>query len=164
MPKFADFSGNKTYECKKCHKNIKYAKFYDDKGLIITVDGEQPNGKGMEKTPDGKWVNFSNVFTAPVNLDQTIHDCYSPKWPEKEQKELKSPIVTKDPNTLIIEIPAQTDLDRRVLEKLEANAYNYTFQVIAKYKGVRTACLQCGIKEGAVIGMIFNNVCKEDLK
>jgi len=80
MPKFADFAGNKEYECKKCHKNTKFAKFYDDvKGELLTVDGKEPNGKFGKET---------NVFSARVNLDKTIHDCYPPQWP-KPQSDFK---------------------------------------------------------------------------
>ena len=76
MPKFADFAGNKEYECKKCHKNTKFAKFYDDKeGKLLTVDGKEPNGKFGKET---------NVFSARVNLDKTIHPCYEVKWPNPQ--------------------------------------------------------------------------------
>ena len=60
------------------------------------------------------------------------------------------------------QIPAQTDLDRRVLDKMESETYHQTFLLIAKYRGVKKACNECGINEAPIIGIIFNNACDDD--
>ncbi len=73
-PKFAEFSSKTEYECKKCNKKIKYAKFFGPNNKILTIDGEEPNGLYGKQT---------NVFTTSVLLDHdhTLHICYPIEWP-----------------------------------------------------------------------------------
>ena len=151
MPSFADFAGKKTYVCKKCNKGIQYAKFFGDDGKLITTDGKEPNGKfGKE----------SNVFTTSVFPDKTLHECYPVEWPMKTPPEPKESQL-KD-MTLLLDIPAQTELDKKVLDRETKDSYQQTFLLVARYKGVRQACLECKIDNPAVIGMFFNQLCNKE--
>jgi len=54
-----------------------------------------------------------------------------------------------------IKIIAQTDVDKKVLEKIEQDAYHETHLILAAYKGCVKACIECGLKEVQGIGLIF---------
>ena len=55
---FVEFSGKKEYKCPDCKEPIKYAKFQDAQGKLITDDGQPPNGKfGKESNVTGFKVN-----------------------------------------------------------------------------------------------------------
>jgi len=151
----------KTYTCKKCSKEIKYAKFFKPDNTLLTVDGNEPNGKGMEKI-DGKWVNHSNVFstTVLVNEGNKLHECYDINWPDMSGVKIDESGLKQ--TNLLLDIPAQTDIDKKVLDKMTADSYQTALLLIAKYRGVKKACLDCKIDNPAVVGMLFNNLCAGD--
>ena len=73
---FADYAGPKTYDCKKCNKKLRYAKFFKPDGKILTMDG---------KEPDGKYDKTTNVFSTSILAEnKELHTCYNIEWPRTD--------------------------------------------------------------------------------
>ena len=70
---------------------------------------------------------------------------------------------TGEPKGDIITMPISSGTDKAVLERMMADAEIIARQKIAKYIGVKKACIESGITAPAMIGMLFNAVDKEEL-
>ena len=155
MPKFADFAGNKEYECKKCHKNTKFAKFYDDKeGKLLTVDGKEPNGKFGKET---------NVFSARVNLDKTIHPCYEVKWPNPQSDFMEKESIQNAQTNPNVQLAPSPLVKEMVVTDLAEPAMRREVLVHCKVLGVIESVVQEYLGKDANparIGLYINNVRK----
>ena len=140
---FADYAGKKTYTCKKCNKELRYAKFFKPDGKILTKDG---------KEPDGLYTKDTNVFSASILAEnKELHTCYNVEWPS-----LVPPLV---PSTTTSK-PKLTDMDKKVMEKMVDDAYHDAQFMLWTLQGVEKACKEAGVELGPKSGMIFNQVCE----
>ena len=89
-----------------------------------------------------KWKEPYVKGDGPLNLDGSFHKCQ--KKPQSEP--------------LILQMPKGSEIDTKVMSKIRDDAETIAKHNIAKYIGVKKACVECGIDNPAMIGMIFNSV------
>ena len=93
-----------------------------------------------------KWKEPYTKGDGPLNLDGSQHKC--------QKKPQSAP--------LVLQMPKGTEIDSKVFQRMSQEAYITAQQNISKYIGVRKACMECGIDNPAMIGMIFNSVARNE--
>jgi len=145
---FADYAGKKTYTCKKCNKELRYAKFFKPDGKILTKDG---------KEPDGLYTKDTNVFSTSILADnKELHTCYNIEWPSLQPKDVPESQLKQ----IDILDDSLTDMDKKVMEKMVDDAYHDAQFMLWTLQGVEKACKEAGVELGPKSGMIFNQVCE----
>ena len=146
---FADFAGKKTYTCKKCSKELRYAKFFKSDGTMLTMDG---------KIPDGKYDKTTNVFSTSILANtKELHTCYKIEWPKGDNR--GNTVIDPD-GTVGHNSQPLTELDNKVMHKIIDDAHDDAQLEIFVLEGVEKACKEMGIELGPVSGMIFKEVCE----
>jgi hypothetical protein len=93
-----------------------------------------------------KWKEPYTKGDGPLNLDGSSHFCQKQK--------------TTSPTE--ITMPKGSEIDIKVLERIRSESYVTAQQNIAKYIGVRKACMESGMDNPAMIGMIYNSVVRNE--
>jgi hypothetical protein len=98
-----------------------------------------------------KWKEPYTKGDGPLNLDGSSHFC-------KKHESFKPIPMT----SLEITMPKGSEIDIKVLERIRSESYVTAQQNIAKYIGVRKACMESGMDNPAMIGMIYNSVVRNE--
>jgi len=118
----------KEYECKKCKVKIFYGKVATPEGKLVTKDGNAPNGK---------FGKDSNVLSAAVNADGTLHPCYA-DYVKRDYQDM-----AEEPSTETISEPYNprvvggepVDEELRAFENTVNKAYTKLNEMARRYCG-----------------------------
>lgn len=116
----------KEYDCpKKCGSKVYYAKIADDSGKLVTLDGDEPNGK---------YGKDSNVLSGAVdvNVKDRIHSCIKADLEAKYSKLVDKPVAGTTTSTTTSATEEQPRKQVRVrwpeepkqLSDLQSNLYH----------------------------------------
>ena len=131
-----EFKANRDSHCFDCGKEY-------NEGTMLYANGHKTKAGKDYFCPDGTNCQGAMEFSSPP---RTAGD---------------------PPQQSIPQIPKQTieELNKRFVDTVseEERLYNAVYKVIGDYILVRQKCEKLGIYEGAVIGMILNNVIRNRL-
>ena len=169
MTEFVEFVGKKEYKCPKCKGVIRYAKFFGEDKKVLTTDGKEPyfdqSKKPMSNTgwPTNPVTKRMHECKSKLQLEPVLNnlETLDSGWGDNRRNTFGGAVdkIIKFPDVEHNSQPLN-DMDKKVMLKMEDDAYHDAQFMIWTLQGVEKACRKLSIEVGPISGMIFKEVCE----